>query len=142
MKTEQLHDLCEAALECALNRELRDEWLEYLEQTRRHEQIVTKLLEELGLEEEEPAGRKVVAVDRLFSNPYVDWSERARDRDEMLRLLAQWTDGDEPRFSSLAVKYRVRYVAVPTDLVAPGFASTQRPLVWRSGVWSIYQIGA
>jgi len=60
MKTEQLHDLCEAALECALNRELRDEWLEYLEQTRRHEQIVTKLLEELGLEEEEPAGRKVV----------------------------------------------------------------------------------
>jgi hypothetical protein len=60
MKTEQLHDLCEAALECALNRELRDEWLEYLEQTRRHEQIVTKLLEELGLDEEEPAGRKVV----------------------------------------------------------------------------------
>jgi hypothetical protein len=96
----------------------------------------------LGLSVVGPAGRKVVAVDRLFSNPYVDWSERARDRDEMLRLLAQWTDGDEPRFSSLAVKYRVRYVAVPTDLVAPGFASTQRPLVWRSGVWSIYQIGA
>jgi hypothetical protein len=40
MKREQAH-------------ELRDEWRGYLEQKRRHEQIVMKLLEELGLEEEE-----------------------------------------------------------------------------------------
>ena len=95
----------------------------------------------LGLSVVGAAGRKVVAVDRLFSNPFVDWSERARDRDEMQGLLARWADGDEPRFLSLAAKYRVRYVATPTDLAAPGFVAPTRPLVWRSGVWSIYQVG-
>ena len=95
----------------------------------------------LGLSVVGAAGRKVVAVDRLFSNPFVDWSERAHDLDEMQRLLARWADGDEPRFLSLAAKYRVRYVATPTDLAAPGFVAPTRPLVWRSGVWSIYQVG-
>jgi len=50
----------EAAVECAIDDELREEWQRYLQQTRRHEQIVIRLLEELGLEEEESPGRKVV----------------------------------------------------------------------------------
>ncbi len=34
-----------------------------------------------------PAGRKTVAVDPFFSNPYVTLTTRARDRDRMLQLL-------------------------------------------------------
>jgi rubrerythrin len=52
----------ETALECARNGELREEWQQYLEQTRRHEEIVSKLLDELGLEEHETAGRRVVRM--------------------------------------------------------------------------------
>ena len=49
------------ALECALNDDLRKEWEEYLEQTTRHEQIMTDVLTKLGLDPEtETSGRAVV----------------------------------------------------------------------------------
>lgn len=49
------------ALRCALNEELREEWNEYLEQTKNHVQIVTEVLRSLGLDPNaETAGRKVV----------------------------------------------------------------------------------
>jgi rubrerythrin len=49
------------AVECALNDDLRKEWEEYLEQTTRHEQIMTGVLTELGLDPEtETPGRQVV----------------------------------------------------------------------------------
>lgn len=49
------------ALQCAVNEDLREEWEEYLEQTEHHVEIVTTLLEELGIDpEEETPGRLVV----------------------------------------------------------------------------------
>jgi rubrerythrin len=51
----------ETALRAAANEDLREEWEEYLEQTRRHVQIVRELCEALGLDvEKETPGRKVV----------------------------------------------------------------------------------
>jgi rubrerythrin len=49
------------ALRCVLNDDLRKEWEEYLDQTTRHEQIMTDVLTELGVDPEtETAGREVV----------------------------------------------------------------------------------
>jgi len=49
------------ALRCALNKDLREEWNEYLEQTKTHVQVVSNILRELGLEPNaETPGRKVV----------------------------------------------------------------------------------
>jgi hypothetical protein len=75
MKQEQLEELLYQALEtelggvqvyttalrCAVNDQLKQEWEEYLEQTRNHVQIVEDLMEQLGLDPEtETPGRKVV----------------------------------------------------------------------------------
>jgi rubrerythrin len=49
------------ALRCALNKDLREEWNEYLEQTKTHVQVVTDILKALGLDPNaEMPGRKVV----------------------------------------------------------------------------------
>jgi hypothetical protein len=71
----QLHELLYEALEteqggvqvyrtairCAINSELKEEWMEYLEQTANHERVVRQLLETMGLDPEaETPGRKVV----------------------------------------------------------------------------------
>jgi rubrerythrin len=49
------------AIECAQNKEVKEEWEEYLGQTERHVEVVRGLLEEFGLDpEEETPGRKVV----------------------------------------------------------------------------------
>jgi rubrerythrin len=49
------------ALGCVLNDDLRKEWEEYLEQTTRHEQIMTDVLTKLGLDPEtETSGRQIV----------------------------------------------------------------------------------
>ena len=49
------------ALDCVLNDDLRNEWEEYLEQTTRHEQVMTDVLTSLGLDPEtETSGRQVV----------------------------------------------------------------------------------
>jgi rubrerythrin len=51
----------ETALKCAVNDELKQEWQEYLEQTRKHEQIVLEAMEKMGLDPEtETPGREVV----------------------------------------------------------------------------------
>lgn len=75
MKNEQLNQLLyealeteiggiqvyEHAIQCATNGELKEEWQEYLEQTKKHEQIVRGVFEKLGLDPEvETPGRKVV----------------------------------------------------------------------------------
>ena len=50
-----------AALRCALNKDLREEWNEYLEQTKTHVQICTDLIRQLGLDPDtETPGRQVV----------------------------------------------------------------------------------
>lgn len=64
LKTDQVHDLLfqsletelggvqvyTAALECAQNEALRDEWNRYLEQTERHVEIMEELLQKFGLD--------------------------------------------------------------------------------------------
>jgi len=49
------------ALRCALNEDLKDEWERYLEETENHVQIVSDVLNEMGLDADvETPGRKVV----------------------------------------------------------------------------------
>ena len=49
------------ALRCALNEDLREEWNEYLEQTKEHVQIVSDILKGMNLDTEvETPGRKIV----------------------------------------------------------------------------------
>jgi rubrerythrin len=49
------------ALRCVLNKDLKEEWSKYLEQTKHHVQVVTDILKELGLDPNgETPGRKVV----------------------------------------------------------------------------------
>jgi hypothetical protein len=50
-----------AALRCAQNPELKEEWERYLEQTERHVEVVQELCEALGIDpNEETPGRKIV----------------------------------------------------------------------------------
>lgn len=53
----------ETALQCAVNKDLRKEWEEYLEQTRRHEQILLQVFEQWGLDaKERTPGQEVVGL--------------------------------------------------------------------------------
>ena len=48
------------AIECAINDDLREEWSEYLEETMHHEEVLTSVFEQLGLDTEtQTPGRKV-----------------------------------------------------------------------------------
>ena len=75
MKNDHLHEVLYQALEtelggvqvyttalrCVENKKLKEEWQEYLEQTHKHVQIVTDLMDAFGLDpEKETPGRKVV----------------------------------------------------------------------------------
>ena len=52
----------ETALKCAVNEDLRKEWTEYHEETTTHVQVMTNLIETLGLDPStQTPGRKVVA---------------------------------------------------------------------------------
>jgi rubrerythrin len=90
VKTEQLNELIyqmleterggiqiyETALRCVVNDELKEEWEEYLEQTRNHARIVLELMEKLGLDpEQETPGRGVV---RHIGESLVEAMEMAR----------------------------------------------------------------
>ena len=50
----------ETALGCVVNEELEKEWEEYLEQTKRHVEILQTLFETLGVPDKDTDGRKVV----------------------------------------------------------------------------------
>lgn len=50
----------ETALQCVLNPDLKEEWEKYLEQTKRHVEVVSDLMAQLGVPEKETPGRKVV----------------------------------------------------------------------------------
>jgi len=75
MKKEQLNELLyqsleteaggvqvyETAIRCAVNKDLKEEWQKYLEQTRNHEQIMRGVLEKMGLDPAtETPGRQIV----------------------------------------------------------------------------------
>ena len=54
-------EVYETAVEAAVNDDLREEWTEYLEQTRRHGQILEGVCKEFEIDaEEESPGRKIV----------------------------------------------------------------------------------
>ena len=89
MKVKQLHELLYQALEtelggvqvyttalrCVINEDLKEEWEEYLTQTRNHVQIVENTMEDLGLDPEtETPGRQVV---RSIGESLVDAMEIA-----------------------------------------------------------------
>jgi len=51
----------EAAISCAVNEDLREEWQEYLEETRTHERVLLGVLETFGLDPEaRPPSRDIV----------------------------------------------------------------------------------
>lgn len=55
-------EIYQMALECAVNDDLREEWQGYLGETRRHHQILTAVLTEMGLDPQAGSpGRDVVA---------------------------------------------------------------------------------
>jgi hypothetical protein len=64
---------------------------------------------ELSLYSIGSAGRKVVSMMDVYSNPYVDLVSRENDRDSMYKALAEFRLDD---FAELAARYRVRYVVV------------------------------
>jgi len=94
MKEEQLNELLyqaletelggvriyEAAVRCAVNDELKEEWEKYLEQTRNHVQIVQNVMTEFGLDPQtETPGRKVV---RHIGESLLEAIEMARSEGE------------------------------------------------------------
>lgn len=50
----------ETALQCVVNDDLKHEWGEYLEQTKRHERVLRDVFGKLNLEDRQTPGRKVV----------------------------------------------------------------------------------
>jgi hypothetical protein len=102
MKKEQLNQLLyetletemggvqvyETALRSAINKELKKEWQEYLEQTRNHVEVVQQIFEKLELDPEaETPGRKVV---RHIGQSLVKAMEMAQStgRPEAAQLVA------------------------------------------------------
>lgn len=64
------------ALECAQNPDLRSEWMEYLQQTERHRDVLLNVFEALGLDPETMTpGREVVSY---LGSSLVEAIERAR----------------------------------------------------------------
>ena len=81
-----------------------------------------------------PAGRRVVAVDAFFSNPYVDLQSRRNAREQMFAALAS---GDGPAFDVLAHQYGVTHVLardgvasklLESDRLQPAFGTSELTL--------------
>lgn len=88
-----------------------------------------------------PAGRKVVAANQFFSNPYVDWAARNADRDAMYAALES---GSRERYSELAQKYGVAWIIASGSRVPAldvGAAAVLNK-VFSDGRVSIYQLRA
>ena len=89
----------------------------------------------------QPAGRKLVALPDLFSNPFVALKPRA---DDSARLFADLESGHESDFRALARKYEVHFVVLAAE--KPVTAGQKRLLrrVFRSDDrergWDIYTI--
>jgi hypothetical protein len=75
-----------------------------------------------------PAGRKTVAPDPLFSNPYVEYASRRADRD---RMLAAFHAGDRKTFEDVARTRDVR-AAVLTGADDCSAAAQMFPLTYRT----------
>jgi hypothetical protein len=91
----------------------------------------------LGLSVIGTAGRKVVALDPVFSNPFVNWDQRSLDQEEMLRSL---NGGDWTAFSTVAARYHVRYIATSVPLSAEPMLQCCLQRAWTNGQWIIYKV--
>jgi rubrerythrin len=66
----------ENALQCVVNEDLKEEWEEYLDQTRQHEEKLTNVCEALGIDPETPSpGREII---RGMGMALVDSMQKAR----------------------------------------------------------------
>lgn len=96
---------------------------------------------DLGVRVVATAGRKLVAVDRNFSNPYVAWEPRAAASERMFALLVP---GGHPAFHPLAIAYRVSYIIVERQgpqqpwpdapFLVPVFQEGD-VVIYRTGCW-------
>jgi len=104
MNTDKMHELLyeayetelggvqvyETAIRCAVNEDLKEEWEEYLEQTRHHVEIVESLLDQFGLDtEKQTPGRAVV---RHIGTALVEAMEKAQsagDRKDAQKVAAE-----------------------------------------------------
>lgn len=84
-----------------------------------------------------PAGRKVVAVNASWSNPYVENAARVRDREAMLEALKAH---DTRRFTDLADAYHVTHVVgVGAAECAEMIDPPRVQLLYRSGDLCVFR---
>jgi hypothetical protein len=92
---------------------------------------------QISLEIAGPAGRKVVALAPLFSNPYVDLEPRTRDRDAMFAALHS---GDAARFLTLTRQYGVTHVIAATEEQCRQWNGRPLVMVIREGTRCLFRI--
>ena len=83
------------------------------------------------------AGRKVVVLHKFFSNPFVDWEARNRDRDTMQGALAS---GDWRGFVDVAAAYDVQFVVTEGRLPSETALACCLRVAWESGGWIVYAV--
>ena len=108
-----------AAIECAVNDDLREEWQEYLEETQRHRDVLVNVFEQIGLDPARRSpGREVVAHLGASLVQAIEMAREAGDPDaaqlvagecvvlaetkdhqnwELIGLLAEKGSGDEAK---------------------------------------------
>ena len=85
------------------------------------------------------AGRKLVAVESDFSNPFVPWQPRA---EAAARMLAALRAGGHEAFHPLAVEYQVSYVLVQRDSSAQPFPEAPFMIrLFEKGDFAVYRTG-
>lgn len=71
----------ETAIRCAQNEDLKEEWQEYLDQTRNHVEVVQEVCQKLGLDpNKETPGREIV---RLCGQTFVQAMEKALESGDL-----------------------------------------------------------
>jgi hypothetical protein len=92
-----------------------------------------------GLRVVATAGRKLVAVEGDFSNPFVPWRHRA---EAAARMLAALHPGGHEVFHPLAVEYRVGYVLVQRESSAKPFPEAPFLIrLFQKGDFAVYRTG-
>jgi hypothetical protein len=95
----------------------------------------------LGLYAIGSAARKVVVLPEVYSNPYVDYSERRHDADRMYDYLRS---GAVESFLALASNYQVRYVVdsknAPECCVLDGIDSPNLTTAFERDSLTVYEV--
>ena len=95
-----------AALKAAVNDDLKKEWSEYLEETRTHEQVLTRVFEQLELDTEAASpGREVVAHLGASLVKAIEMAIK-HDTPEAAQLVAQEDDAEDRRQPGVLTRRR------------------------------------